>query len=504
MYKEHRLTHIDDGDVLEAIVPPSPPPPEDNAFLFSENARTLSFETASSLTDDAAVEAFAAIRWSDGPRCVNCGSTHLYQRRTRGTWKCADCVTEFSSTSRTVFDSHKMMHKRMLIAIAVTVGASQVRTLSEASHQIGITSKSAFAFIDRLRRAAKLEPLRDEVKEPIFEAGKPRYMGGLLLSTRTWWTPPEKEALVRFVDGGYSPDEAAVALGRTAKSIANYTREIGGVHLPPEWQALIAGRRPAADPRIQLAYPYISKVRPEHADILALNALVPRAFPDAMRADICQEMMLAVLEGRVTIDDVKANRSSSAWFFRKFYKENHEQSGRAISLDAVAFDGDDRSNYDVISSVSAKEWWGEQVSERQRFFTAYDSIGAPTQIDDVYRMQIARVQRGASSMMGVPLSFGEAVDLVEREDFRLPREEGTDYRSHSLQRAEQRYGVRLNRRNIREIIDTIESGNAVRVRDQNDDISELEVPFGRMTLNIIYRWSSRTIITMLPPKIAGS
>jgi hypothetical protein len=57
-----------------------------------------------------------------------------------------------------------------------------------------------------------------------------------------------------------------------------------------------------------LQFPYIAKPRPEHADILALNDLVPKTLPHHMRSDICQEMMLAVLEGKTTIEQIEGLR----------------------------------------------------------------------------------------------------------------------------------------------------------------------------------------------------
>jgi hypothetical protein len=96
---------------------------------------------------------------------------------------------------------------------------------------------------------------------------------------------------------------------------------------------------------VPLQYPFVAKPRDEHADLLAVNVLVPH-MPG--REDICQEIMLALWEKKITLDQIKANRADLRAFVRGFNKENYEAGGYAISLDDPMHDG--RSWHDVLAA----------------------------------------------------------------------------------------------------------------------------------------------------------
>lgn len=114
------------------------------------------------------------------------------------------------------------------------------------------------------------------------------------------------------------------------------------------WNAgiYVPERKITRENRVVLAYPYIIQRRDEHTDLLAVNALVPQ-MPG--REDVCQEIMLALWEKKVTVDQIKANRADLRAFIRAFSKENYEAGGYARSLDEPLPDG--RSRYDVLSEA---------------------------------------------------------------------------------------------------------------------------------------------------------
>jgi hypothetical protein len=97
------------------------------------------------------------------------------------------------------------------------------------------------------------------------------------------------------------------------------------------------------------AYPFVRKVNAGSTDLLLVNSLVPTGLPG--REDICQEIMLALLEKRITIEQLKAARSNIRAFINKFKRENYEEGGFAISLDEPRHDG--QSWHDVLSTDSA-------------------------------------------------------------------------------------------------------------------------------------------------------
>lgn len=84
-----------------------------------------------------------------------------------------------------------------------------------------------------------------------------------------------------------------------------------------------------------LVYPFIRTARDEHAELLEVNGMVPRGLLG--RADVVQEIMLALFEHRETIETVRAG----AWrgYIRSFYRANHEAAGQAVSIDVPRFAG---------------------------------------------------------------------------------------------------------------------------------------------------------------------
>lgn len=112
------------------------------------------------------------------------------------------------------------------------------------------------------------------------------------------------------------------------------------------WRATPAGQlwtknyvRPGGRARVfappLMTYPFIRIPRDEHAELIEVNGLVPRGLPG--RADVVQEIMLALYERRETIDAVRAG----SWrrHVRSFYKANHEAAGMAFSIDEPRIGG---------------------------------------------------------------------------------------------------------------------------------------------------------------------
>lgn len=90
-------------------------------------------------------------------------------------------------------------------------------------------------------------------------------------------------------------------------------------------------------------YPFLRAPRDEHAELMEVNSLVPQ-IPG--RADVVQEIMLALFEGTATMEAIRAG----GWrpYVRRFYSTNHEQAGHAISMDLPRFNG--QSWHDVLTT----------------------------------------------------------------------------------------------------------------------------------------------------------
>lgn len=206
-----------------------------------------------------------------------------------------------------------------------------------------------------------MNPIQAKNAAALLIAAGPRYPwgdgSGAHYATRSHWQDADTAKLEVLVAAATTPDKAADVLGRSPTSIAHRARD-AGLFLPPEWSKLAAPKRKRVitPPRIQLAYPFIIRKRDEHADLLAVNRMVAQYLPG--REDICQEIMLAMWEGTITLAELEAKRENLRAFVRSFRRNNFEQSGAAVSLDAPIrrnHDGGDLYLQDVISDDEYRE-----------------------------------------------------------------------------------------------------------------------------------------------------
>jgi hypothetical protein len=157
-------------------------------------------------------------------------------------------------------------------------------------------------------------------------------------------------------------------------------------------------------------YPYIATRKPDKELLLEVSRLIPKTVGSDIHGDVCQEALLAIIEGKTTLDALRAYKDNARFFIKKFYKENFEASGRAVSLDGI---GDDERSYDEIaSSIAAREWREGQMNDRR---SSYDALArtfyAPTQIDDVWQSQVIRKQNELAAG-DVSLDFEEVAEML--------------------------------------------------------------------------------------------
>lgn len=160
-------------------------------------------------------------------------------------------------------------------------------------------------------------------------------------------------ALKALVDIDADVEKSADGLGRSPTSIAHRARDTG-LKLPRHWRDLISARKLSSPPREQLQYPFITKVRGDHADLLAVNDLVPKGLPDQMRADVCQEIMLALWMKEISLEELRTSKTLVGTFIKGFRKANLEGGGFALSLDVPMQDG--RSWYDVLPDETTMDY----------------------------------------------------------------------------------------------------------------------------------------------------
>src|SRR5580704_12397229 len=91
--------------------------------------------------------------WPQGPRCPVCGLGERITERANGFYRCNQCKEDFTVRTGTIFErSHVPLHK-WVYAMYLLVTARKGISSMQLSKEIGITQKSAWFVLHRLREA---------------------------------------------------------------------------------------------------------------------------------------------------------------------------------------------------------------------------------------------------------------------------------------------------------------------------------------------------------------
>jgi len=248
--------------------------------------------------DQKAIDAgFRLIRWYDSggiPKCPNCYSNESYKLKKLERWRCAQCRHDYSVTSSTVFSGAKMPLRNYLFALSLVLEPSQFKSIHEFCSELKLGYKSTFTNIQRLR-IAKTEG-KDGCTTPYA-----------ILQRLTWLQLKERQKPERLL------------YGRSG----------------------------------DLRYPYLkSESKMEGADLVQFaNSIVPRWPHEDQRADMCQDVILAILEGTAT-------RESIGTDVKKFITKVMQASPwkyKWISFDAPLGEDGEGTLHDLISNEDAAE-----------------------------------------------------------------------------------------------------------------------------------------------------
>lgn len=127
--------------------------------------------------EQSAVDHFTAIRWKAGAYCPTCGSTKIYHFADRRTHKCGDCRKRFSIKVGTIFEDSKIELRKWMMAIWLITSHKKGIASTQLAKDIGVTQKTAWFMLHRLRYAAQTKsfnrPLKGEVEvDETFIGGK--------------------------------------------------------------------------------------------------------------------------------------------------------------------------------------------------------------------------------------------------------------------------------------------------------------------------------------------
>jgi len=133
--------------------------------------------------EQVCIDTVAALRWPNGPECPACGHREHYYLKTQKRWKCKDCHKQFSVKLGTIFEDSPISLDKWLAALWMLVNCRNGVSSYEVGRTLGITQKSAWFVLHRLRLALQegtLAPFGGSQKEveadETFIGGKPKNM----------------------------------------------------------------------------------------------------------------------------------------------------------------------------------------------------------------------------------------------------------------------------------------------------------------------------------------
>ena len=117
--------------------------------------------------------------WRNGPTCPECKSGERITTRKGGYYRCNSCKLDFTVRTGTIFErSHIPLHK-WLYAMYLLVTARKGISSLQLAKEIGVTQKSAWFMLCRLREACRAPESRDKLKgivevDEVFIGGRER------------------------------------------------------------------------------------------------------------------------------------------------------------------------------------------------------------------------------------------------------------------------------------------------------------------------------------------
>lgn len=145
-------------------------------------ALTKQFKTLADLChtfsdNQVAIDHFKAIRWKNGEFCPHCGHDKVYALKRKNIYRCAQCKTNFSITVGTIFENSKLPLRVWFGAIWLLTNHPKGVASTTLARDLGITQKSAWFVLHRLRHAAHTQsfngPLTGKVEvDETYVGGK--------------------------------------------------------------------------------------------------------------------------------------------------------------------------------------------------------------------------------------------------------------------------------------------------------------------------------------------
>lgn len=129
---------------------------------------------------DVALDFIVRLRWPDGVTCLDCGAADPYFLKSRRVWKCKGCKRQFSAKVGTIFEDSPISLSKWLPAMWLIANAKNGISSYELARAIGVTQKTAWFMLHRIRLAMQsdsFQKIDGEVEvDETFIGGRARFM----------------------------------------------------------------------------------------------------------------------------------------------------------------------------------------------------------------------------------------------------------------------------------------------------------------------------------------
>jgi transposase-like protein len=132
--------------------------------------------------EQVCIDTVAALRWPNGPACPACEHKEHYYLASQRRWKCKDCGRQFSVKLGTIFEDSPLSLDKWLCGLWMLVNCKNGVSSYEIHRALGITQKSAWFMLHRLRLAlqngsvVKLGRTGEVEVDETFIGGAARFM----------------------------------------------------------------------------------------------------------------------------------------------------------------------------------------------------------------------------------------------------------------------------------------------------------------------------------------
>ena len=125
-------------------------------------------------TEESARVWFENQRWNSKPVCPNCKSENIAVLKRAGYYECRDCKNKFTVRTGTVMHRSHIDLRKWLFAMYLIVTARKGISSLQLSKELGITQKSAWFLLHRIRKACEDG---DQLLQKVVEIDE-TYIGG--------------------------------------------------------------------------------------------------------------------------------------------------------------------------------------------------------------------------------------------------------------------------------------------------------------------------------------